>query len=56
MSLPEYLETIDPYVAEGWWSEQDYEEAVTAYLDNNFLEIFEWEIALGLFMRHNHEL
>lgn len=39
-NLPEFLETIEPYVEDGYWFDTEFEEAVHMFLHKQFGELF----------------
>lgn len=64
--LVTYLDSIDPYVSDGYWTAEEYDEAVHQYLHKQFGGLFEREVQLGqyspgcvgedhvMFLSHDH--
>jgi hypothetical protein len=44
--LIEFMETIEPYVEDGYWFGEDYEEAIHLFLHKNFGELFSREVQI----------
>lgn len=52
--LPEYLGTIDSYVEEGYWTPEEYDEAVHQYLHKQFGELFKRNVERAIYLDHDH--
>lgn len=54
--LVEYLDSIDPYVSDGYWTPEEYDEAVHQYLHKQFGELFRREVERPIYLDHDHKM
>ena len=52
--LPDYLDTIDSYVSDGYWTPEEYDEAVHQYLHKQFGELFKRNVERAIYLDHDH--
>jgi len=52
--LPEYLDTIEPYASDGYWTPEEYDEAVHQYLHKQFGELFKRNVERQIYLDHDH--